>query len=1101
MLTLCIQSPRVGAEPKRVAIVFSQETADNFFDPFAYSQLFAAAQHQTMMAGIPFDVLSASDLTDAQLLLGYDALIMPLLSHVATAQLPAIEATLTLVRDAGVGLVTSSGFLTLDENNAPFAGNAYSRTEEILGLRIIGTALGVAAAHSVVNVSHPATLDYVQDEVLMQYNPIWFDYFEPVAAQPATVLTHMLVGATTHNGAIVLERGGARIAHFASDRIMMDTNLLWSALQWVVYGDETPVGLKLSRNDSIFLARNDMDYSMFAAQLPLTEIPLYDLLADWKQRFGFVGSYYLNIGNNPAAGEFTEWGISGPLYQDYMALGNEIGTHSWTHPDNTSLLTPAELEFEFNQSALEIGNQLGIQVVGAAIPGNPEDLNVVQQMNQWLPYMSGRYSAVGSGYPGAFGFMSPDHQMIYFSLNMLPDFTLIGFQGLTSAIAQQTWRDEIDALRLHASQPMIHWLWHDYGPTIEAGNGYGVPMYENTIAYAFNTGTEFATLANIENRIRAFQQATLDVNSANGLVATITAGAVGQFSLKVHSAQVIESVTDWYAYDDDQVFLPDGGGQFAIQLGASAAALTRITALPMRARLLSVTGDGAALTFSFEGEGDVTARLHPSLSIHPNVTGADNFSHNGDTLTMQFSSFGVHNVTLANGNQTPVADAQSLITERDISLAIALTGSDPDSDPLTFQVTAGPTHGSLSGVAPDLTYTPAAGYVGADSFSFVVNDGTVNSNPATVNIDVQRGNTAPVANGQSLVTVRDASLAIALTGSDPDSDPLTFQVTAGPTHGSLSGVAPDLTYTPAAGYVGADSFSFVVNDGTVNSNPATVNIDVQRGNTAPVANGQSLVTVRDASLAIALTGSDPDSDPLTFQVTTGPAHGALSGVAPDLTYTPAAGYVGSDSFSFVVNDGTVNSGPATVMLTVQAFNDAGGGLTPDGDLSDWSSLVSFGADPDDVSGANNLIDWREVWMAHDANNFYLAYRNDNPVTLSSGFSVYIDTDGNSSTGFSMNFPIGADYLLQGDQLYQHSGGGTDWNWSLVGTATASGAGDSIELVLPRSLLGNAVVLNLFFLSDNAVFGGEAWDAYPDAAADSNAPAQSRSFQYSTNPNQ
>jgi len=91
MLALCVQLQPVRAESKRIAIVFSQETANHFFDPFAYAQLFAAVQHQAMMAGIPFDLLSASELTDAQLLLGYDALIMPLMSHVATAQLPAIE--------------------------------------------------------------------------------------------------------------------------------------------------------------------------------------------------------------------------------------------------------------------------------------------------------------------------------------------------------------------------------------------------------------------------------------------------------------------------------------------------------------------------------------------------------------------------------------------------------------------------------------------------------------------------------------------------------------------------------------------------------------------------------------------------------------------------------------------------------------------------------------------------------------------------------------------------------------------------------------------------------------------------------------------------
>jgi hypothetical protein len=475
---------------------------------------------------------------------------------------------------------------------------------------------------------------------------------------------------------------------------------------------------------------------------------------------------------------------------------------------------------------------------------------------------------------------------------------------------------------------------------------------------------------------------------------------------------VIESVTGWYAYDDDQVFLPEGGGQFPIQLGSSAAALTRITALPMRARLLSVTGNGSELTFSFEGEGDVTVRLHPSLLTDLVVTGAGSFSQNGDTLTMQFTSFGTHNVTLARGSAT---------------------------------------------------------------------------------------NQAPTAHAQAVTTASDTSVAIVLTGSDPDGDALTFQVTTGPTHGSLSGTAPTLTYTPTAGDTGPDSFSFVVNDGAASSAPATVSIDVQQSNTQPIADSQSLTTSSDASIAIVLTGSDLDGHALTFQVTAGPSHGSLSGTAPTLTYTPTAGYTGIDSFSFVVNDGTVNSLAATIMLTVQSSNDASG-LVLDGNLTDWAGRVSFGVDSDDVSGTNNLIDWREVWMAHDATHFYLAYQTYDPVSLGWGLSAFIDTDGNSATGFSAGFPIGADYLLQADRLYQYTGSGTDWSWSLVGTVSSSVAGEGVEFMFPRSLLGNPTVLRLFFLGDSTALGGTALDAYPDAALDPNASAQSRSFQYATTSN-
>ena len=64
-------------------------------------------------------------------------------------------------------------------------------------------------------------------------------------------------------------------------------------------------------------------------------------------------------------------------------------------------------------------------------------------------------------------------------------------------------------------------------------------------------------------------------------------------------------------------------------------------------------------------------------------------------------------------------------------------------------------------------------------------------------------------------------------------------------------------------------------------------------NDAPVANAQSVTTNEDTAKAITLSGSDVDGNPLTYSVVTQPAHGALSGTAPNLTYTPAANYNGA----------------------------------------------------------------------------------------------------------------------------------------------------------------------------------------------------------------
>ena len=184
----------------------------------------------------------------------------------------------------------------------------------------------------------------------------------------------------------------------------------------------------------------------------------------------------------------------------------------------------------------------------------------------------------------------------------------------------------------------------------------------------------------------------------------------------------------------------------------------------------------------------------------------------------------------------------------------------------------------------------------------------------------QTPNHAPKANNQTVTTSEDTAKTITPTGTDADGDNLTYAVTQQPAHGTLSGTAPSLTYTPTANFHGSDSFKFKANDGTVDSNVATVTVSVSAVNDVPVANSASY-TFEENSTAnvVTLTGSDGDGDPLTYTVMdgpNGPQHGTLSGNAPNLTYTPNAGYVGDDSFMFKVNDGQVDSMMAKVSIAV-----------------------------------------------------------------------------------------------------------------------------------------------------------------------------------------
>ena len=279
-------------------------------------------------------------------------------------------------------------------------------------------------------------------------------------------------------------------------------------------------------------------------------------------------------------------------------------------------------------------------------------------------------------------------------------------------------------------------------------------------------------------------------------------------------------------------------------------------------------------------------------------------------------------VTVNPVNDKPVADPQSVTTNEDTAKPITLTGSDVEAVALNFVIVDPPAYGTLSGDAPTVTYTPDSNYYGADSFSFKVNDGELDSAEATVSITVGGINDPPVANDQSLTTDEDTAKAITLTASDQENDPLTYAVLSGPVHGTLSGSMPNLTYTPDANYYGPDAITFKARDGQADSNVATVIITVISVNDVPLADAQSLNTNEDTPLAITLTGSDIENSSLTYAVTIDPLHGTLSGMAPNITYTPSLNYSGADSFKFRVNDGELDSVEATISITVDAVNDA-----------------------------------------------------------------------------------------------------------------------------------------------------------------------------------
>jgi hypothetical protein len=218
----------------------------------------------------------------------------------------------------------------------------------------------------------------------------------------------------------------------------------------------------------------------------------------------------------------------------------------------------------------------------------------------------------------------------------------------------------------------------------------------------------------------------------------------------------------------------------------------------------------------------------------------------------------------------------------------------------------------------DGTLTGTPDTVGTYTFSVVASNvaGSASAGPFTVSIAAP--NHAPDAVSQSVSLNQNTSVPITLSAVDQDGDPLTYAIGTGPAHGSLSGTAPNLTYTPAAGYVGSDSFMFTAADGHLTSQPGVVSITVNKVNHAPVASDVAVSTTTSTAVGVALSASDPDGDALAYSVVANPSHGTLTGTAPNLTYTPAAQFTGTDSFTYKAFDGALDSNVATATVTVAA---------------------------------------------------------------------------------------------------------------------------------------------------------------------------------------
>ncbi len=349
--------------------------------------------------------------------------------------------------------------------------------------------------------------------------------------------------------------------------------------------------------------------------------------------------------------------------------------------------------------------------------------------------------------------------------------------------------------------------------------------------------------------------------------------------------------------------------------------------------------DGDTLTATMvTGVSNGTLTLNPdgSFNYMPNVnfSGLDTFTYMASD-GLADSNIATVTITINAVNDQPMAVDNNYTTPQDTMLTLAAPGvlgndSDPEGDPLTANQSNNVANGTLSlNTDGSFTYTPNAGFSGSDNFTYVANDGALDSNEATVTITVQAGaNQPPVAVDDSATTPEETPVTIGVLAndSDPDGDPLMVVAVSVSANGTpVNNGDGTVTYTPNSNFTGTDSFTYTVQDGQGGSSTATVMVEMTPVNDPPVANDDAYSTSLDTILIVAAPGvlgndSDPDGDTLTAQLVNNVANGILLlNDDGSFDYTPDPGFTGTDTFTYFTKDGLVDSNEATVTITVQAI--------------------------------------------------------------------------------------------------------------------------------------------------------------------------------------
>ena len=493
-------------------------------------------------------------------------------------------------------------------------------------------------------------------------------------------------------------------------------------------------------------------------------------------------------------------------------------------------------------------------------------------------------------------------------------------------------------------------------------------------------------------------------------------------------------------------------------------------------------------------------------------------------------------------NRTPYAHAQSVSLVQNTAQAITLTGS---GGTLAYTVVSQPAHGALTGSVPNLTYTPAANFNGPDSFSFLVNNGTSNSSPATVSISIWAGQPvsctwSSATSGNCSVAGNWASVAPAATGQVYYSLNFAPAGTYTVTHDLNNGfLLNQLNVTGALTLAGTNSLAFTAN-GTLlpqfNQNSSSmVTVNTPLSLTAMTSFGGTGGGEVDLASSISGTGGLTKANagmlkiygltPNTYSggtiVNSGTLHlgTMVSDISPLCANPVGTGSVtlnsGTIEFDRVtvtnalaINGGTLYSnngwgstwsGPITLNASVTV--DAAWNLTLSGNISGAGGITKTGGNPLLLSGINSFSGANRI-TAGTLSCSKAAALGTGPIDISNGAIVALNFTG-TRTIASLTFNAGSSLppgtygstaspaINKTDSYF--SGPGTvtvlpttTTELSLTSGSTPSNSGT--PLIFTSTVTGNSPTGNLAFYDGTSLLGTSTLNASYQATFTTNSLA-------------